>query len=88
MSPLHPMSCVCCGDLLQGAFSRRRFLATAAALAAAPAFAQAQSVPSIAYDSIPDPVRLPADMYFGDCGGCGFDTLSSRSELIRFSALG
>ncbi|MBN8964642.1 MAG: hypothetical protein J0H89_04510 [Rhizobiales bacterium] len=27
----HPASCSCCGDLLRGAFSRRRFIGTAAA---------------------------------------------------------
>lgn len=28
----------------------------------------AEPVPSIAYDSMTDPVRLPRDMYFGDRG--------------------
>jgi carbonic anhydrase len=32
---LHPESCVCCGDILRGALSRRRFIATAAAGTAA-----------------------------------------------------
>jgi carbonic anhydrase len=31
MTIQHPDSCSCCGDLLRGAFSRRRFLQTAAA---------------------------------------------------------
>ena len=39
---IHPEGCACCGDLLQGAFSRRRFIQGAAAtatLALAPGFA-------------------------------------------------
>jgi carbonic anhydrase len=45
MTILHPSSCTCCGDLLQGAFSRRRFIQGAAATGAAmmlpPAFVHA-----------------------------------------------
>ena len=37
----HPSSCACCGDLLRGAFSRRRFLQGAAAAGAAAAAAVA-----------------------------------------------
>jgi hypothetical protein len=88
MSMLHPMCCECCGDLLQGAFTRRRFLAAAAALAASPAFAQAQTVPSIAYDSIPDPVRLPADMYFGECSGVAVNSRGHIFVLSRGNSTG
>jgi sugar lactone lactonase YvrE len=88
MSPLHPMSCVCCGDLLQGTFTRRRFLAATAALAAAPAFAQAQTVPSIAYDSIPNPVRLPADVYFGECSGVAVNSRGHIFVLSRGNSIG
>ena len=35
----HPDACTCCGDLLRGAFSRRRFIQGAAASGAALAFA-------------------------------------------------
>jgi len=33
-----------------------------------PALAQ-QAVPSIAFDSVPNPLRLPANMYFGEVSG-------------------
>jgi hypothetical protein len=48
MSPFHPISCPCCTAGLQPGFTRRRFLAAATELAAAPGFAVAQTVPSIA----------------------------------------
>jgi carbonic anhydrase len=35
MAVIHPSSCTCCGDLLHGMFSRRRFLVGAAAVGAA-----------------------------------------------------
>jgi carbonic anhydrase len=34
MTAIHPSSCVCCGDLLRGAFSRRRFIQGASAAGA------------------------------------------------------
>jgi NHL repeat len=85
MSDRHPMSCVCCGGL-NFALSRRRFMTVAggatAALALLPGLAYAQNVPSIAYDSVPNPVRLPTDMYFGECSGVA---LNSRGHIFVLS---
>jgi hypothetical protein len=39
-------------------------------------------VPSIAYDSIADPVHLPADTYFGDCSGVA---LNSHGRIFVLS---
>ena len=38
-SPIHTNSCTCCGDMLSGRYSRRRFIQTAAAGGAAAMFA-------------------------------------------------
>ena len=39
----------------------------AAVLAGSPAFGQA--VPQIAFDSVPDAIKLPKDMYLGEASG-------------------
>ena len=82
MNPQHPYFCACCIDPSQRGFTRRQFLAAAAALAAAPGFASAQTAPSIAFDSVPDPVRLPENMYFGECSGVA---LNSRGHIFVLS---
>ena len=38
-----------------------------AGLVLSPRLAFADTVPTIAYDSVPDPLRLPPDIYFGEC---------------------
>src|SRR6201995_3699215 len=50
-------------------------------LAAPPALAQ-QSVPNIAFDSVPNPVRLPHNMYFGEVSGVA---VNSKGPLIVLS---
>ena len=59
-----PALCPCCGGLLRGAFDRRRFLLSAggaAALALSPRAVVAQTTPIIPYDSIANPLHLPAE---------------------------
>jgi hypothetical protein len=91
MSDRHPMSCVCCGGL-NFALSRRRFMTVAgeatAALALLPGLAYAQGVPSIAYDSVPNPVRLPTDVYFGECSGVALDSRGHIFVLSRGNSTG
>src|ERR1700710_1622532 len=46
-----------------------------------PALAQ-QAVPSIAFDSVPDPLRLPPNMYFGEVSGV---SLNSKGHIFALS---
>ena len=92
MSLRHSMYCPCC-DMTPGAASRRRFLAlagqSAAALALFPHLAYADNdVPSIAYDSVPDPVRLPRDVYFGECSGVALNSAGHIFVLSRGNSIG
>jgi NHL repeat len=50
-------------------------------LAAPPALAQ-QSVPTIAFDSVPNPVRLPHNMYLGEVSGVA---LNSKGHIFLLS---
>ena len=50
-------------------------------LAASPALAQ-QNVPNIAFDSVPNPVKLPKNMYFGEVSGVA---LNSKGHIFVLS---
>jgi len=50
-------------------------------LIAPPALAQ-QSVPSIPFESIPNPLRLPHNMYFGEVSGV---SVNSRGHIFALS---
>jgi len=50
-------------------------------LAASPALAQ-QAVPNIAFDSAPNPLRLPHNMYFGEASGV---TVNSKGHVFVLS---
>src|SRR6478735_8472039 len=41
-----------------------------------------QAVPSIAFDSVPNPLRLPANMYFGEVSGV---SLNSKGHIFVLS---
>jgi len=58
---------------------KRPLAALASCIAAA---AWGQSVPVIAFDSVPDPVRLPKDMYFGEVTGVA---VNSKGHVFVFS---
>ncbi len=92
MSLHHAESCPCCGDPRRGSFARRRFLqaagASAAALALLPRFALAETVPAIAYDSVPNPLRLPRDIYFGECSGVALNSKGHVFVLSRGNSTG
>jgi len=80
-------SCSCCsGLLLRGEFSRRHFLAAAGASVATFALrsrsAAAESVPLIPYDSVPTPLHLPDNLYFGEVSGVA---LNSRGHVFALS---
>lgn len=65
----------------------RRCIAIGIALYAASAFAQ-QSVPVIKFDSVPDPVKLPKDMYFGEVTGVAVNSQGHVFVLSRGNTAG
>jgi 6-bladed beta-propeller len=85
MQHRHPTSCPCC-DPHHRIYDRRRFLAAlgggAAALACLAHSVEAETVPTIAFNSVPNPVQLPPDMYFGECSGVA---LNSRGHIFVLS---
>ncbi|MBB5423231.1 6-bladed beta-propeller [Paraburkholderia sp. CNPSo 3155] len=87
MSERYESFCACCGSPDHRAMSRRTFMSllagSAAGLAMPSAFAvDTPDVPTIAYDSIANPVRLPNDTYFGECSGVA---LNSRGHIFVLS---
>ena len=86
MSEHYGSFCPCCGSAEHRAMGGRTFLSliagTATGLAIPSAFADTQPAPSIAYDSIADPVRLPRDTFFGECSGVA---LNSRGHIFVLS---
>jgi hypothetical protein len=88
MSLRHSIYCACCSGM-----TRRRFLTMAshgaAALAMFPHLAFAdETVPTLAYDSVPDPVRLPQDMYLGECSGVSVNSAGHIFVLSRGNSTG
>src|SRR5215472_3169171 len=84
----HPSACSCCSGL-----SRRRFMAAfgaqAAALALAPRLAAAaDTVPTIAYDSVPNLLQLPRDLYFGEVSGVALNSKGHVFVLSRGNTTG
>src|SRR6516164_6250211 len=59
----------------------RRWLIGLLLLGVSPAFAQ-QSVPIIAFDSVPNPLRLPSNIYFGEVTGI---SLNSKGHVFVLS---
>nr|WP_322054507.1 peptidyl-alpha-hydroxyglycine alpha-amidating lyase family protein [Paraburkholderia bannensis] len=47
-----------------------------------------QNVPAIAYESVPDPVRLPVDEYFGECSGVAVNSHGHIFVLSRGNTSG
>src|SRR5260370_15261177 len=58
----------------------RSLLVGLALLVAAPALAQ-QSVPTIPFESVPDPLKLPRDLYFGEVSGVAVNSMGSVFTL-------
>ncbi|MBB5505008.1 peptidyl-alpha-hydroxyglycine alpha-amidating lyase family protein [Paraburkholderia atlantica] len=87
MSERYEPFCACCGSPDHRAMSRRTFMSllagSAAGLAMPSAFAaDTPDVPTIAFESIANPVRLPNDTYFGECSGVA---LNSRGHIFVLS---
>lgn len=84
----HSFACSCC-DIL----SRRRFIVAMGAQAAALALASrvaraAESVPTIAYDSVPNLLHLPRDLYFGEVSGVALNSKGHVFVLSRGNTTG
>src|ERR1700733_1983345 len=56
-------------------------------LAASPALAQ-QTVPTIPFDSVPNPLKLPANMYFGEASGVSVNSKGHVFVLSRGNTSG
>ena len=56
-------------------------------LIAPPAFAQ-QTVPIIAFDSVPNPLKLPPNMYFGEVSGVSVNSKGHVFVLSRGNTSG
>src|SRR5262249_17351920 len=88
-----PSVCSCCsGLMLRGAFNRRRVLAAAggglAALALRPRRAAADTPSLIPYDSVPNPLDLPTNMYFGELPGAALNSSGPVFALPRGNTTG
>ena len=92
MSHSHTAFCPCCGDPRLGNLARRRFMLAAgaafASLALPPGLASADAVPAIAYDSVPNPLHLPRDLYFGECSGVALNSKGHVFVLSRGNTTG
>ena len=67
--------------------SQYLLLATAIAFAPLPALAQ-QAVPTIAFDSVPNPLKLPTNMYFGEVSGVSVNSKGHVFALSRGNTSG
>jgi DNA-binding beta-propeller fold protein YncE len=85
------------GKTLEEAMMKSFALALLPCLVAPPlASAQQQSVPEIPYDSVPNLLKLPADLYLGEAAGVGVNskghvfvfTRSAQTRLFEFDANG
>src|ERR1700755_1495274 len=65
----------------------RQFLAGLMLLISSPALAQ-QAVPAIAFDSVPNALRLPANMYFGEASGVSVNSKGHVFVLSRGNTTG
>src|SRR5689334_21305566 len=83
------------GDIIPEEPMRFRFLFLCA-LIAAPTFAQQNSAPEIPYDSVPNFIKLPPDLYLGEVSGVALNskghifiyTRSGETLLLEFDAAG
>ena len=84
--------CPCCGDTPSGMWHRRHFLAlagaTLAGAAVAPGSAFAETVPTIAYDAVPDLIQLPPDTFLGECSGVAVNSKGHLFILSRGNTTG
>jgi hypothetical protein len=83
--------CPCCGEFPRGAWNRRKFLAAAGGSALGlsfPSFVCAEDIPAIAYESVPDLLRLPPDLYLGEVSGVALNSKGHIFVLHRGNSTG
>jgi streptogramin lyase len=66
----------------------RTWLVGLFALLWSPVFAQQQTPPIIAFDSIPDPLKLPANLYLGEVSGIAVNSQGHIFVLTRSNTTG
>ena len=84
--------CLCCGTSPLGLWHRRQFLQGAGAAMAglwlAPERSLADTSPTLGYESVPDLLKLPADLYLGECSGVAVNSKGHIFVLSRGSTSG
>jgi hypothetical protein len=78
----HWETCPCCCEGPRAAWTRRKFLTLAGAAAVGLSrahFASAEEIPTIPYESVPDLLHLPPDLYLGEVSGVA---LNSRGHIF------
>ena len=82
----HSDACACCGPSSLRTWHRRRFLAAtagaAAGLALASSLAAAADVPVIAYESVPNLLKLPDNLFLGEVSGVA---VNSHGHIFVFN---
>ena len=82
MSVRQSEACPCCSAVLRVAWNRRRFLAAAGGSALGLSFSRfacAEDIPIIGYESVPDLLHLPSDLYLGEVSGVA---LNSKGHIF------
>ena len=78
----HWETCPCCYEGPRASWSRRKFLAAAGAAAlglSTARFASAEEIAAIPYESVPDLLHLPPDLYLGEVSGVA---LNSKGHIF------
>jgi hypothetical protein len=84
-------ACPCCSAVLRVAWNRRRFLAAAGGGALGLSFSRfacAEDIPVIGYESVPDLLHLPSDLYLGEVSGVALNSKGHIFVLHRGDASG
>ena len=87
----HWETCPCCGRGPLASWTRRRFLSVTGAAAfglSTADFAAAEVIPAIPYESVPDPLHLPPDLYLGEVSGVAVNSKGHIFVLHRGDSTG
>jgi DNA-binding beta-propeller fold protein YncE len=87
----HWETCPCCYEGPRASWSRRKFLAAAGAAAlglSTARFASAEEIAAIPYESVPDFLHLPPDLYLGEVSGVALNSKGHIFVLHRGTSTG
>ena len=87
----HWETCPCCDQGPLASWTRRRFLSVTGAAAlglSTSRFASAEEIPAIPYESAPDLLHLPPDIYLGEVSGVALNSKSHIFVLHRGNSTG